>query len=473
MAEIQAKDKLTLLKAYFRSNPYPIDADMVKDSIDAAQTYAQGATAYAGQMLTALNTDTNKYELYVLQPGDSGYTLEKPGVDAAALKQYVMVVDSLPASNQVEGVLYINKTDNTGSIWVNSAWQEVFADVSDDVADFESRIGALETNIETKAPINNPTFTGTVTLAADPTGDLQAATKQYVDRLVDGLVDCTPGIADLTDHPLPDEGYKAGQTWRVAADGVYAGQECEVGDLIICLTDYAEGTASNADFMIVQANVDGAVTSSVDASTDGHIVVFDGITGKVIKSSNVAVASLSDAISKAHEHTNKTQLDTYTKNQTELLADAQSTAQGLVDTLAATVANKADKGDSLADYGITDAYTKTDVDSIKSTLESAINGKVDSSTVQGMIDTAVGEIGDMDIKAYIDQQDTVLSNKIGIVPEEYTSVIDYVNHLSLGGEAGEEVQSMIDQAIGNIGDDPDVATYVTNQISLACNVVEF
>lgn len=32
-----------------------------------------------------------------------------------------------------------------------------------------------------KAPINNPTFTGTVTLAADPSLALQAATKQYVD----------------------------------------------------------------------------------------------------------------------------------------------------------------------------------------------------------------------------------------------------------------------------------------------------
>ena len=35
----------------------------------------------------------------------------------------------------------------------------------------------------TYAPINNPTFTGTVTLAADPASALQAATKQYVDSV--------------------------------------------------------------------------------------------------------------------------------------------------------------------------------------------------------------------------------------------------------------------------------------------------
>jgi len=38
-----------------------------------------------------------------------------------------------------------------------------------------------------RAPINNPTFTGTVTLAADPTLALQAATKQYVDNTAAGL----------------------------------------------------------------------------------------------------------------------------------------------------------------------------------------------------------------------------------------------------------------------------------------------
>lgn len=37
------------------------------------------------------------------------------------------------------------------------------------------------------APINNPTFTGTVTLAADPTSSLHAATKQYVDNVAIGL----------------------------------------------------------------------------------------------------------------------------------------------------------------------------------------------------------------------------------------------------------------------------------------------
>ena len=451
MAEIQAKDRLTLLKAYFRSNPYPVDADMVKDSIETATTYAKGATAYAGQMLTALNTDTNKYELYVLQPGDSGYTLEKPGVDASQLKQYVVVTDSLPGSNQVEGVLYINKTDSTGSIWTDGSWKQVFSDVSEDVADFESRIGELETNIALKAPINNPVFTGTVTLAADPNQNLEAVTKQYVDRLIAGIKEnSTPGIVDGTDHPIPTTDYKAGQMWRVSVAGTYVGQKCEPGDLIICLKDYAAEGASNDDFLVVQANIDGAVTSSTNASTDGNIVVFDGITGKIIKDSTVAVASLNDAISKAHEHANKSILDTYDKNQTDLLAAAQSTAQGLVDTLAEEVDKKANKGTTLAEYGITDAYTKTDVDGIKSTLEGAINGKVDAATVDGKISAAIGDLSGDTVKDYVDAA------------------------VASGGSGNlEQIKEYVNGKIGNIGEDPDVATYVTNKINLAMNVIEF
>lgn|GEM_PF-1527705 len=46
---------------------------------------------------------------------------------------------------------------------------------------------AIQTQLNAKAPVNNPVFTGTVTLPADPTLALQAATKQYVDAYKQGL----------------------------------------------------------------------------------------------------------------------------------------------------------------------------------------------------------------------------------------------------------------------------------------------
>lgn len=193
---------LVWAKAMSRNGAFPLDNSSVYESNELATTYAQSPTAYGGQIISV--KEEGKYELYVLQPGDDGYTLEKPGVDASAVKQYVMVVDSLPGSNQVEGVLYINKTDKTGSIWTAGSWMQVFSDVSTDVSEIKSDIEEINTALESKAPIDSPVFTGSVTLPADPSGDLQAATKQYVDRLINGLVSDVPGIVDNTDHPLPD-----------------------------------------------------------------------------------------------------------------------------------------------------------------------------------------------------------------------------------------------------------------------------
>lgn len=448
-------------KSYSRNGSFALDFYSKFESLLEAQTYASGPIAYAGQPITVLNTDSNKYEQYILQPGDSGYTLEKPGVDPAAVKQYVVVVDSLPGSNQVEGVLYINTTDKTGSIWKESAWVQVFKDVSSDTEDLKSRMGVVESGLAEKAPINNPVFTGTVTLAADPSQNLEAVTKQYVDRLIAGIKEnSTPGIVDGTDHPIPTTDYKAGQMWRVSVAGTYVGQKCEPGDLIICLKDYAEEGASNDDFLVVQANIDGAVTSSTSASTDGNIVVFDGITGKIIKDSSVTIASLNDAISKAHEHANKAILDTYDKNQTDLLAAAQSTAQGLVTpvqeqvtTLESTVAGKADSAN---------VYTKTDVDEKIGTLTTAVNGKVDGATVDQKITEKIGEIpSGTTVKAYVD-------TAVGSGGTASAEAIAQAKQ-----EAIQAAKEYTDGKVGNLGEDPDVVTYVTNKINLAIGVVEF
>ena len=56
--------------------------------------------------------------------------------------------------------------------------------------EIELDITAVESKLVTDgfAKLNNPTFTGTVTLAADPSSSLHAATKQYVDNTASGIV---------------------------------------------------------------------------------------------------------------------------------------------------------------------------------------------------------------------------------------------------------------------------------------------
>lgn len=83
---------------------------------------------------------------------------------------------------------------------------------------------------------------------------------------------------------LPTVGYKAGWQYSVQEAGTYAGVACEVGDLVLCIKDFASGSASNADWSVLQANIVGAVTGPASAVV-GHVAVFDNVSGKVIRDS--------------------------------------------------------------------------------------------------------------------------------------------------------------------------------------------
>lgn len=394
---IDAKNLVVAAKVYSRGVALPLDASSVYESLGDAQAYAKNPIAYAGQVITVKEGD--KYNAYILDGEAGSYTLTKVGVDASAVKNYVQVVSSLPGEGQEQGVIYINTTDSKGYIYDGSEFQVIFEDVTNEEGQsLSEQLENLKTELAAKAPINNPVFTGTVTLAADPQSNLEAATKQYVDRLVGGINDFTVGVVDSS-TPLPATDYKVGQTFRVAEAGTYAGVECEAGDLIIVIKDYAADGASNSDFLVVQANVDGAVTGP-DASTDANIVVFDGTTGRKIKDSTVTIASVSDAIAKAHEHANKAILDSFTKNETQLL--------GEVDSKISTALENVPTNDDLADYVTTETYnTKMgQLDQSISTLQTNLNTKITATdlaarvgeipaetTIKDYVDTAVGSGG--------------------------------------------------------------------------------
>lgn len=420
---IESKNLLVWIKAMSRGSNLPLDSTEIHDSLEAAQTYANTPTAYAGQTIKALVD--GKYKSYIIQPSESGYTLEESGSTSSNVKQYVQIVDVLPASGQEEGIIYIS--DTTGSIWTGTGWKTVFKEETVEVEEISDRVNYLETSIEEKAPLVNPEFTGSVTVDGS-----ELATKEYAEGLIANIVNCAPSVVG-TDNPLPTSDYKAGQTFRVADSGIYAGQKCESGDLIIVIADYVAGSASNTDFMCLQANIDGAVTSSTDVSTIGEIVVYDAVTGKIIKGSGINISSLNDVIAKSHQHENKAILDSYNKSQTELLETAAMEAQSKVDAYKEIVTSalecKADKAE------MPDPY-KTEVDTLLSPIRENLNTKVDAATVDSKISTAKEEI----TTAYT----SVIDTKIGDLGES-DDVVSYIN-LAVGS-GGADVAEQINQAI--------------------------
>ena len=458
---IESKNLLVWVKAMSRGQALPLDASEIYASLAEAQNYASSsAIAYAGQTVKAM-TEDGKYHSYTLQPSEAGYVLEEIGaVNESDLKQYVQVVTALPESGQIEGVLYIKDTE--GYIWTNNAWKKVFWDVTSDVTAVSERVTALEDEMPNKAPLANPVFSGAVKVGED-----EVALKSYVEGLFANLVSSAPGIVDST-NALPTSGYKAGQTFRVAEGGTYADVKCEAGDLIIVVKDHVADTASNDDFMVIQANIDGAVTSAAETTTVGEIVVFDAVTGKVIKGSGVQIASLNDAIAKAHEHANATQLATYDKTQTELLAAAKTEAEGLVGAHESAVntalEGKADKATTLSGYGITDAYNKTEIDSQLKTITDNLNTKISGADVDTKIATAKTET----LEEAAEAAASALEDRVGEIPAD-TTIQSYIDTaVGSGGTASAQAIATAKQEAIDTS-----KTYTDTQLAAALTVVEF
>lgn len=132
----------------------------------------------------------------------------------------------------------------------------------------------------------NEILAGKLTIGTGPTNNMDVATKQYVDNAFsvnDAMV--FKGVLDSPSN-IPDT-HQAGWTYRIGTTGTYAGQICEVGDLLICVADGTE--ASNNDWNVVQNNLDGALFKGNNTFTDGQVLIADGVTGKT-KTSGFTIA---------------------------------------------------------------------------------------------------------------------------------------------------------------------------------------
>ena len=183
-------------------------------------------------------------------------------------------------------------------------------------------------------------------------------------------------------------------------------QELYVGDAegnVKIVKGGASGAVESADKLTVPRNIaisgDGTGSTTFDGSQDVTISLalsdtavtagtYTKVTvdskGRVTKGENIAISDVTGLSNKITEIEGK-----ITTAEGEI--NALQSSQGTMET---ALEGKADKGDSLADYGITDAYTKTEVDGKVSdltsqlgtaneaieSLETTIGGKADKST---------------------------------------------------------------------------------------------
>lgn len=132
-----------------------------------------------------------------------------------------------------------------------------------------SRATNAENNLnEKKANLSSPALTGTPTAPTASTGTntTQIATTAFVQAAVsDGIAASDALIfkgtigAQGTVTQLPTL-YKTGWTYRVISEGTYAGEICEIGDLIVALVDRNGSGNLDSDWCVAQTNINGAIT---------------------------------------------------------------------------------------------------------------------------------------------------------------------------------------------------------------------
>ena len=123
--------------------------------------------------------------------------------------------------------------------------------------------------------------------------------KDYADSILGandamlfkGTVGGASSGATVTDFEALTD-YKTGWTYRVIEAGTYAGVDCEIGDLLIAVTDYSDAF-DDADWTVAQTNIDGAVISDA-ALASGNIVT--GAGGQKVQDSGVSLATLQGTI---------------------------------------------------------------------------------------------------------------------------------------------------------------------------------
>ena len=140
--------------------------------------------------------------------------------------------------------------------------------------------------------LNPKTVASQVTVPASDGSDSTVADeiiklRQQITAAVDAGIHFQGEVTSA--NPLPTVAYKKGWQYIVKQRGTYVGNSCEVGDLILCIRDYASGSASNADWTVLQANLDGVVTGPA-SSVAAHVAIFSGTSGKVLSDSGFTIA---------------------------------------------------------------------------------------------------------------------------------------------------------------------------------------
>ena len=176
--------------------------------------------------------------------------------------------------------------------------------------------------------------------------DVSLATKGYVDEQISVLEQALVfkgEIAADASTVLTDKAVEAGYTYVATADGKYNGKTFEQGDLIIVREDAEAGQA--AKIIVVERNLDGAVTASAALGSD-YVILGNG--DQTIKASTLSFNDLTTAIANANSALQNVTASTSTGDYVTINAVKDTSAVNV--SVGVKVATLADASKGGADF---------------------------------------------------------------------------------------------------------------------------
>lgn len=173
---------------------------------------------------------------------------------------------------------------------------------------------AQGTKADNAMPKSGGTFTGAVTLNADPTGSLQPATKQYVDSKISSSIAASDAMVfkgtigtNGTSTALPTSAiigdtYKIITKTTVPANNSYTAADvtAKVGDLVVAMAEDPKWiVVSSGDEAVTTVNYSTTTTNLTTSAKTGSITLGEAATKQIDSSITTGSTSTNLATSKA------------------------------------------------------------------------------------------------------------------------------------------------------------------------------
>lgn len=291
-----------LTSGYVDNSPYwNITSENLPENIEDNTTLAQDVVLEDTLVKQNLKSDTAAFNILMTssssptsgEAAEAGYSSNltwNPSsqiLDLAASTSNATIKTSNGTLKIDSGsTLYINSATGTSMIFTQGG-----ADTNHELARFSSTgnfIISTTAFAPTPAAGNSSTQIATTEFVSNAIGQGFAANDAMVFKGTLGN--------DGTTTVLPTSGYSAGWTYRVATAGVYAGEYCEVGDLIIAVNDgpASGNTTIIADWTKVQNNIEGIVYRSASNVAVGSTAqpIYSDSSGQLNPISSISASYL-------------------------------------------------------------------------------------------------------------------------------------------------------------------------------------